>query len=156
MKIVLNKQQLCIEDWNVVTFYNKATVATSWKIKMLNCLHEYSITLMCIILLFLLCPLITFNMPHNPWSAVTLTITLKAIIMTQINFASHLNCLAFSLCLFLQLYQTSFISLAREWTRVCQNKLTNLAYSFHICSRLSLLLQIIVCLCLNNNHNPKI
>jgi hypothetical protein len=111
---------------------------------------------MCIILLFLLCSLITFNMPHNLWSAVTSTITLKAIIMTRINFSSQLNCLLFSCCLFLKLCQTSCISQAREWTRVYQNKLTNLAYSFHICSPLSLLLQIIVCLYLNNNRNPKI
>jgi hypothetical protein len=36
-----------------------------------------------------------------------------------------------------------------------ENRIANLSYSFHICPQLSLLLQIIACVCLNNNDNPK-
>jgi hypothetical protein len=59
MKISLH-QQLYIEDLNVLTFYNKAIVAIPYKVKILNCLHEFSITLMCTIPLFLLPLLIMF------------------------------------------------------------------------------------------------
>lgn len=95
MKISLN-QQVYTEDWNILTSYNKVTVAIPYKAKILNCLHEFSITIMRAVPLFLLSLSLSrgyvFNMAHNLWSAVSLTITLKATIMIRINLGSPLPC----------------------------------------------------------------
>jgi hypothetical protein len=90
MKISLN-QQFYTEDWNILTFYNKATVAIPCKVKMLNCLHEFSHHAhVCNTVIFAHSLDYVFNMPHNPWSAVSLTITLKATVMIRINLGSPL------------------------------------------------------------------
>jgi hypothetical protein len=92
MSISLN-QQFYRENWNVLTFYNKAAVAISYRTKTVNCLNEFSITLMCAVTLFLLPLLIMFvNIAYNPRSAVSITITLKANIIIRISLGSLLHC----------------------------------------------------------------